>query len=162
MKYNACSFTGHRAIEPRHIGKIDAMVARAVEYAYNEGCRKFYCGGALGFDTVAARQIIQFRLRHPDCELHLVIPCKNQSERWSKRQKEMYEYILSVSDTVSFLSEEYRDGCMRERNKKLAELSDIVIAYVNRGNSGAGQTVRLAKGLGKTVYNIYPALDSEE
>ena len=159
MNYKACSFTGHRTIAERHFGKIDALVLRAIEYAYKEGCRRFYCGGAVGFDTVAARQVIQFRLSHPDCELHLLIPCKNQSERWSARQKEMYEYTLSVANSVSFLSDEYSDGCMRERNKKLVELSDIVIAYVDRGKSGAGQTVRMAQRAGKTVYNLFPTLE---
>ncbi len=159
MTYNSCSFTGHRIIAPHHLSKIDGIVARAVEYAYNQGCRKFYCGGALGFDTVAARQVIQFRLSHPDCELHLLIPCKNQSERWSEGQRQMYEYTLSVANTVSYLCDEYRDGCMRERNKKLVDLSDVVIAYVERDKSGAGQTVRMARAQNKTVYNLYPALD---
>ena len=113
----------------------------------------------MGFDTIAAKAVIRFRLTHPDCRLHLIIPCKNQSERWSDRQRSMYDYTLFAADTVRFLSEEYTDNCMRRRNAELAKLSDIVIAYVGRESSGAGQTVRFAKAEGKRVYNLYPTLE---
>ena len=96
MNNKACSFTGHRTIEPSHISRLEPLVARAIAFAYKEGCRRFYCGGAVGFDTIAARQVIQFRIAHPDCELHLLIPCRNQSERWSERQRDMYEYTLAA------------------------------------------------------------------
>ena len=162
MEFSACSFTGHRRIETRHIGSIDELVMRAITYAYSHGCRRFYCGGAIGFDTVAAKQVILFRLTHADTELHMLLPCRNQSDKWSDGQIRMYEYIMSSANTVSYISDEYRDGCMRERNKKLAELADIVVAYLSRESSGAGQTVRMAKAQGKTVYNLYPALDNED
>jgi hypothetical protein len=67
----------------------------------------------------------------------------------------MYEYLLSVSDEVIYIADEYYDGCMKERNMKLAELCDILIAYVARSNSGAAQTVRMASAMGKSVYNLY-------
>lgn len=156
----ACSFTGHRKIEEKHIGKIDELLLRAIAYAYGEGCRKFYVGGALGFDTIAAKQVIFFRMSHPDAELHVIVPCKNQCEGWSPSQISMYEYTLSSADHVEYLFENYRDGCMRARNQRLVDLSDIIIAYVARDHSGAAQTVRMAKRSGKTVYNLYPTLDS--
>ena len=87
----ACSFTGHRTIESRHYGKIDNLLDRAIAYAYAEGCRRFYVGGAIGFDTLAARRIIFFRMTHPDAELHVVAPCKNQCDGWSEAQIGMWE-----------------------------------------------------------------------
>ena len=71
-----------------------------------------------------------------------------------------YEYILGRADSVEYLSEEYTDGCMRERNQRLVDLSDILIAYVSRYSSGAAQTVRMAEKAGKTVYNLYPSLQA--
>ena len=156
----ACCFTGHRKIEHRHLGKIDDLVSRAVAFAYEAGCRKFYVGGALGFDTVAARQVILFRVMHPDAELHVIAPCKNQSDAWSASDVGRYEHILANANTVEYVSDTYVDGCMRVRNMRMVELSDIVFAYVARNYSGAAQTVRLAQKAGKTVYNLYPTLDA--
>ena len=56
---------------------------------------------------------------------------------------------------MEYLAEEYDGGCMKRRNERLAELGDVLVAYAGRFNSGAGQTVRMAANLGKTVYNLY-------
>ena len=155
----SCSFTGHRQIKNEHSDKIVPLLRRAIEYAYNEGCRDFYAGGALGFDTLAAREVIRFRITHSDARLLLILPCVNQTEKWSASQVNAYDYVLSNADEVRYVSEEYTDGCMRERNFALANAADILIAYVGRGASGAAQTVRFADNLGKTVYNLYPTLE---
>jgi uncharacterized phage-like protein YoqJ len=129
-----------------------------VKYAYDNGCRKFITGGAIGFDTLAAREIIKFRISHPDVSFILALPCVNQDENWSDGQKDAYSYTLSVADEVVYISEEYTPTCMKERNRYLVEEADILIAYASRFASGAGQTVRMAKSLGKQVYNLYTAL----
>ncbi len=156
----ACAFTGHRSITASHRAEIVPLTARAICYAYSEGCRDFYVGGAVGFDTVAAREVIRFRMSHPEVRLILILPCMNQDERWSSGQRSAYEHVLSSADEIAYIAESYYDGCMRERNLRLAELADIVIAYVGRRNSGSAQTVRMAERLGKRVYNIYPTLAS--
>ena len=157
----SCSFTGHREIEDRHKGKITALIDRAIAYAYDEGCRDFYLGGALGFDTLAAQEVLRFKLTHPDVTLNFILPCVDQSNMWGGYDVSMYEYLLSRADTVEYTSDTYKKGCMRIRNARLAELCDIMIAYVGRDRSGASQTVGIATRLGKRVYNLYPSLDRE-
>ena len=154
----SCAFTGHRTIEIRHRDKIADLLLRAISYAYSQGCRTFLTGGALGFDTLAAKEVIRFRMSHPDVRLKIVIPCKNQSESWSDAQISVYEYTLANADELEYIADEYFNGCMRERNQRLADLCDLMIAYVSRSNSGAAQTVRMAERAGKTVYNLYPSL----
>ena len=134
------------------------MLSRAITYAYERGCRTFYTGGALGFDTAAAKEIIRFRMTHTDVRLILVLPCVNQDEKWNSYERAAYEYTLSLADSVEYVTDEYYDGCMRDRNMRLAELCDILIAYVGKEMGGSAQTVRFAKKLGREVYNIYPAL----
>ena len=157
----SCSFTGHRNIEASVTPRVSELVARAIEYLYVEGCRDFYVGGALGFDTLCAKAVILFRISHPDVRLHMVLPCRDQDEGWSRAQKEVYSYTLSVANDIEYVSEDYYDGCMKKRNERLAELCDVVVAYVGRSNSGAGQTVRLASAAGKTVYNLYKKANGE-
>jgi uncharacterized phage-like protein YoqJ len=156
-----CSFTGHRQIDKNHIYKISDILDRAVAYAYKEGCRSFFSGGAIGFDTYAAKAVLKFRLYHPDVKLCLALPCTNQDEKWNDEQKEMYAYLLREADEVVYISEEYTPTCMAERNRYLAEKADILISYVSRTRSGAAQTVRMVQKLGKPIYNLYPALENE-
>ena len=155
MDIYGCSFTGHRTIPDGHRKSLSALLARAVEYAYNQGCRNFFAGGAVGFDTLAAREVIRFRVSHPDVKLILLLPCTNQNELWSDTDTDAYDYTLSVADEVRYVSELYTKSCMQKRNRALAEACDIMIAYVGRPRSGAGQTVRIAEELGKKVYNLY-------
>ena len=153
-----CAFTGHRRIELCHKDRIDDLVYRAIAFAYESGCRTFITGGALGFDTVAAKQIIIFRLSHPDVRLEIVLPCKNQSDAWSPEQISLYEYTLANADLIEYVSDEYTATCMKERNQRLASRCDMMIAYVSKPYSGAAQTVRMASKEEKVIYNLYPSL----
>jgi uncharacterized phage-like protein YoqJ len=154
-----CSFTGHRTIPSSHAGKIGELLARAVEYAYGEGCRIFQSGGAIGFDQLAAREVLRFRISHPDVKLNMVLPCLDQSSGWSAAQIDAYEYILKCADSVEYVGEEYTNECMRNRNYRLAETCDILIAYVGYSRSGSAQTMRFAQKMEKRVYNLHPALE---
>ena len=160
-EYLACAFTGHRKIADAHIGNIDGLVFRAIEYMYKEGVRYFYAGGAQGFDTVAARQVILFKLTHPDVSLHLILPCQNQTDGWTKETRDMYDFVLCGADSVEYLEDSYTDGCMRRRNQRLVDLADYLVAYVNRTNSGSAQTVRMAQAKSIKVFNLYKSLDEQ-
>lgn len=156
-----CAFTGHRQIEDGHKKNLSQMLRRAIEFAYSRGARRFLCGGAVGFDTEAAREVIKYRISHPDVQLVLVLPCVKQEQRWKSRAQETYYYTVSMANEVVFVSDEYTSTCMKERNLRLATEADILIAYVKRSNSGSAQTVRMAQSMNKEIYNIYGALDSE-
>ena len=162
MQNGICAFTGHREIKKEHEKQLPDLLLRAIEFAYGKGCRTFAAGGALGFDTVAAREIIRFRISHPDVRLRLVLPCKNQDERWSARQKENYTYTLRMADEITYVSDEYTKSCMMQRNHELVREADIVIAYSGKQTGGTAQTIKMAARLGKEIYNIYPALDKME
>ena len=157
-----CSFTGHRQIESELRVALIELLGRAIEYAYGEGCREFICGGAVGFDTLAAREVIRFRMTHTDVRLILALPCIEQDLKWSDAQKSAYGFTLSAADEVIYISDSYTKTCMAERNRYLADRCDMLIAYVGRSTSGAGQTVRMAERLNKRIYNLYPTLHKEE
>lgn len=154
-----CAFTGHRIIKPEHRTAMPNLIARAIDYAYKKGCRRFITGGAIGFDTEAAREVIRFRLSHPDVTLMLFLPCLDQDVAWSVRQRDAYDYILSAADEVRYVSEIYDKSCMKRRNQAMAEECDLMIAYVGHSRSGSSQTLRLATSLGKETYNLFHNLE---
>lgn len=154
-----CAFTGHRNIKYEHKAGMSDLLGRAIGYAYEKGCRRFITGGALGFDTEAAREVIRFRLSHPDVSLILFLPCLDQDAGWSARQRDSYDYILSSADEIKYISETYDKSCMKRRNQAMAEQCDIMIAYVGHTRSGSSQTLRIATTLGKETYNLYYQLN---
>ena len=154
-----CSFTGHRIISQCHEGALRDLLQRAIDYAYSEGCRSFFCGGAIGFDMLAARAVLLKRMRNPDIRLVIVAPCRDQDATWGERDKASYEFILSEADEIIYVSDGYSSDCLRKRNMKLAELCDIMIAFSGNDRSGSAQTVRMAQKLGKMVYNLFPTVN---
>ncbi len=157
----ACSFSGHRHIPKEHEAGVRDLLARAVAYAYGEGCRTFYTGGALGFDTMAAEEIVRFRLSHRDARFIVLIPCPGQEDGWSEWAKEHYRFLLASADEVEYVSSSYYRGCMQKRNRALVERAQMLVCYVSHEKSGASQTAAMARKAGLRVYNLYPALTGE-
>ncbi len=149
---NTCCFTGHRAIG--NDLSIDTL-RRGIEFLIDKGVSVFIAGGATGFDTICAKQVLSLKREYPHIELHIYAPCNNQTARWNEMDRAVYETILGLADLVDMPNVPYYDGCMRDRNYKMVDSSAYCIAYLNNTvRSGTAQTVRYAKSKGLTVYNI--------
>ena len=154
-----CSFTGHRTIEIRHRDRIRECLFEKIEEAYRLGCRNFYSGAAIGFDTLAALEVLRYKKTHPDVRLILLIPCIDQDKSWNDEQKLMYKRLKDLADEVEYISNStYYNGCMQRRNQALVDRCRVLISYVGRTRSGSAQTHRMAERDGKIVYNIFPEL----
>ena len=142
MNIKTACFTGHRHMMHEKLPTISLLIDRAIAEAYENGYRQFMCGGALGFDTLAANRTIEFRLEHPGIKLTLVIPCENQSSRWSKEDQMAYRYIRNKADEVIVLSPVYYQGCMQTRNRYMVDHSSLCICYLYSLRGGTAYTVR--------------------
>ena len=112
MRKNACCFTGHREIPPEDREPLRAALLSEIQRLYAEkGVTEFYTGGARGFDTMAAEAVLKIREALP-VRLHLILPCKGQSDRWHFAEKRRYREILKQADTAEFLFERYTPDCM--------------------------------------------------
>lgn len=151
-----CCFTGHRRLPAGDAGvRIIALTEDAVRQAYAMGCRRFYAGGALGFDMLAAAVVCRLRDSElSDISLHLLLPCRDQEARWSVRDRERYRKMIELSDTHVYLYEAYAAGVMAARNRALVDAADLCIAYMTAPGSGTGLTVSMAKRRGIPVINL--------
>ena len=154
MEIKRCCCTGHRRLPADHAAALPAHIDAALDALYRLGCRDFYTGGAIGFDTLAAQRVIRFRAGHPDVRLILMLPCRDQSRGWSAEDMTAYRDILAECDAYRYVSEEYDEHAMYRRNMEMVGVSDACIAYVTRSASGAGQTLRAAERAGLTVINL--------
>lgn len=155
---NSVSFTGHRNIKCS-ITQLKTTLYAELEKAINQGTSDFYAGGALGFDTIAAKVVLQLRKNYRHIRLHLVLPClpQEQCSLWSQEDRDLFDSIMTAADTVEYISEHMTKDCMKGRNKKLIEYADKCYCYYNpkRSRSGTGQTVRMAQRKGIAIINLY-------
>lgn len=146
-------FTGHRMLsheDDQAFSRLDVLL----KLLYEQGYRDFLCGGALGFDQVAAEHVIALRGHHPDVRLIFCLPCADQSSRWRTNDCHRYERLLYASDETRVLSPRYYDGCMQVRNAYMVDRSYLCIAYMKRLSGGTLTTVRYAVAQDVPVINI--------
>lgn len=151
---SACSFTGHRAIPSGMTDYLFKRIEDGIDYLYSHEVNTFLTGGAVGFDTLAAKAVIERRKVHKDIRLILVIPCRDQTRAWKQADIETYEHIKGLADEVICLSEHYYNGCMHCRNRYLIDNSCACICYLSQVNGGTEYTVRYAKEKGLAVFNL--------
>ncbi len=157
-----CSFTGHRTIPDGMSEYLIKRIMDEVNYLYSLGIKTFLAGGAIGFDTLAAKAVLKCREVHDDIRLIIVIPCRDQARSWKQPDIDTYERIKKLANEVIYLSEHYYKGCMHRRNRYLIENSETCICYLTQGSGGTAYTVKYAKDKGLTVFNLaqreqYPA-----
>ena len=155
---SAC-FTGHRNIKEDTLQLEERLYCELEKAIINESILNFYDGGSVGYDLLAARVVLKLKQKYPQIKLHMVLPCcpKEQSERWTDRQKGEYFDILRSAESIEQTSEHYYNGCMKVRNARLIELADCCFCYFDpaRYRSGTGQTVRMAERKGMEILNLY-------
>ena len=141
---NSCCFTGHRHISPQEGVALKIDLDVTLRSLIAKGVDTFYCGGALGFDTLAAQSVLQLKNTFPFIKLCFILPCKSQTAFWSDAQRQVYSYLLSHADEVQCLYDEYHKSCMYERNRELVKSADVCVCYLKEKNSGTAFTVALA------------------
>ena len=95
--------------------------------------------------------------KNPALKLHCILPHKGQADRWSDSAREQYFSILEQADSLEYVSYEYYDGCMLDRNHRLVESAGILLAVYNGvRRSGTGATVNYARKLGREIIIINP------
>ena len=130
--------------------RLDQLLARC----YAHGYRNFLCGGALGFDMLAAERVLRLQCGHNDVRLALVIPCGDQSKYWNVRDVHRYERLLYAADHIRVLSPAYYEGCMQVRNRYMVDHSSLCICYLRHQKGGTASTVAYALRQHVPVLNV--------
>lgn len=154
MVESTCCFTGHRILSAKECAALRPKLRRSLGDLYAQGVRRFISGAALGFDLLAAEEVLRFREENQDVRLLIAQPCRGQADRWRAADKARYTRVLSEANEVICLAPEYRPGCMQARNNWMLEQSSFVLAYRTRLTGGTCATVFDAIRLGKKIRNL--------
>ena len=161
----SCAFTGHRPhkfpwkdneADPRCIA-LKETLAEQIAMLARAGVTEYFTGGADGVDCWAAEIVLTMREKNPALKLHCLLPHEGQADRWSDSAQERYHSILERANSVDYVSRQYYDGCMIDRNHRLVELAGLLLAVFNGvRRSGTGATVNYARKMGKEIIVIDP------
>ena len=162
----ACAFTGHRpqklpwrfdetapgcvALKETLTTQITALVA--------DGYTEFLTGMAEGVDLWAAQLVLALRETNPALRLHCILPCAEQSARWSAASRKQYRAVLEQADSIIFVNRANKKDCMLERDRFLVSYASVVLAVYNgERRGGTAATVRYARKLGRELIVIDPS-----
>lgn len=143
-KESTCCFTGSRSLKKEDYQNISELVKKEVVSLYQKGITNFICGGALGFDTIAAITVINLKTVCPDIKLHLALPCQNHFSMWSDSEIAQFKTISKHSDSIKYVSQQYQKYCMFKRNRYMIDNSAHCISYSTKSKGGTAYTVNYA------------------
>lgn len=147
MKEKTCCFTGHRIIKEKEIDSVKIRLEQEIINLIEKDVVFFVCGGALGFDMIAALTILKLKKVYKNIQLIMALPCKNQDKYWNEKDKIIYRNILSLADRIVYISDIYTRDCMLNRNRYMVNISYYCICYLRKNKSGTAYTVNYAKEL---------------
>ena len=131
------------------------LTLEVIEGLYARGYRRFLCGGATGFDTLAASAVLILKQQKPDAQLILVLPCEGQDSSWKPHEQVLYRSIREQADRVLVLAEHYYTGCMMTRNRFLVDHAAFCVAYwKDTSTGGTISTIRLALRRNLPILNL--------
>ncbi len=165
MIETTCAFTGHRPISfPWKYDEtacdcvlLKDVLAEQISELIARGVTTFLSGMALGVDLWSARIVLNLRKENPALQLHCILPCEGQEDKWPASEKERYYSILKQANHVVYVNQKYKDNCMLERNRYMVDHSSFLLAVYNgKARSGTGSTVNYARRIGREIIIIDP------
>ena len=134
-------FDGHEVLDSRLFDILSDLMR-------NKHFVEIYIGRNGEFDLYAASVVkrVQRLLSDNNSELICVLPYVNKS----------IEYLEDYYDSVRVFEMEnlHPKRMISERNRRMVEMCELVICYVNKTSGGAYQAMRYARKLNKEIINL--------
>ena len=153
---NTVCFTGHRSIKSEYVSDLTLKLDVVIERCISKGFRRFLSGGALGFDTLAAKRVLEAKKKYESVVLSMILPCRDQTKLWTKLPDiNEYRDLKDAADDIVYIRDFYDPECMIKRNKYMVDNSSLCVAYFGGRAGGTANTVKYAKEKGVAVVNLF-------
>jgi uncharacterized phage-like protein YoqJ len=142
MTTTTFAITGHRALDrfPRAQTTIRKTLRRL---AHQHPAALWLAGGAIGVDQVAVDELLELGQR---VRLVLPFPIPIQAALWSPDQKATLLDQSERVEAVQIVRQTYHPGAYHQRNRRLVQLADLLIAFWDTVPFG---------GTASTIYEAY-------
>lgn len=170
MNTLSCAVTGHRPTRFKWKYKENNNGCRRLKrrmrdqfiLLYENGCRHFWVGGALGVDMWAGEILLEMKgdPQYSEIELHLALPFAGYDSSWDPKSKSRMALIRKncassiIVGTVDKPAENYK-----KRNYYMVDHADVLLAVYDNDRSirsGTGMTVNYAKKKELRIVLIHP------
>ena len=148
-KNKTVCFTGHRDCKISYEDVYNVVLGLC-----EEGFLYFGVGGAVGFDMLVSKCIIDLKKIYKNIKLIVVIPFFGQEKYFSMDQKKEYYKILNGADKVVCLNEKYKKGAYLMRDRHLINNSSLCVGYLRKYKGGTCYTIKYALKMGVEVKII--------
>ena len=150
-------FSGSRDIPLYLAPKLDTLIYDIMLSLYNRGYKTFITGGAIGFDTIAAKAVINFKKHYPDIRTVMMIPYKGHDRRWKDDQRLLLENLIEETDEVIYIGKEYSQWIFLRRNDAMVLHSNHLVCFnpPDKTKGGTAYTIQKAKKEKLIISNIY-------
>jgi len=140
------ALTGHRGLPPG----APALIRRQLEeLVLQYPGSTWLSGGAVGVDQVAALVLLELGQR---VEFVLPFPLRLQSARWTSVEREALRALTAQAAAVEILRDGYHVGGYHQRNRRLLERADVLVAFTDgRATGGTASVIRQAERKGVPV-----------
>ena len=143
LKDKTCCFSGHRNLGKYDYNYVYQRTKDIITLLAENGIVYFGTGGAIGFDTIAAKAVLAVREIYPQIKLILVLPCEDQARYWKAENVEEYNKIKEQADKI----------------RHMVDCSSICVCFLTDFESGTAVTVDYAIEKGLDVINVADEFD---
>lgn len=152
-----CCFSGHRELPAEKVQQLATKIEKAVrDLIVKHGVCYFGVGGAIGFDTLAAKVLFQMRKSEfPQIKVILVYPFDGYTRWWTREQKREYRMLLPKYDKVVCVVDQAGKEAYLWRNRHLVDGSGYCIYYCTRKEGETAYTVADAKSRGLHMIGLH-------
>ena len=150
-----CCFTGHRDISPAKEALLSPLLTATLRnLLLDRGFTDCLCGGAVGFDTIAAEHFLALRDRYGAGKLHLLLPFPGYDDRWPREARDRLFRLTERADSLLYVSDAAFPGVYYKRDRMLVNLSSLCLSYLTRSRGGTYYTVSYAHDAKKEIINL--------
>ena len=107
-------------------------------------------GMALGWDQALAQAAINLNI-----PFAAILPCDTQASKWTKESEDYWKELKSKAAFVESISKWYTSTCMQDRNIKMIDNSDLVLALWDGSEGGTCNCLNYAKSQNKPWINMW-------
>lgn len=165
----AFAFSGHRDLpwdDDKSMSPLcqdlQRRLSQEIHRVHLKGIDTFLCGMALGADFLFAQQVFHERTLGLPLVLIAAIPSKNQSSRWSKEHKALYETLMSQCDGMYDEDpsgvKNFAAACILRNRWMVRNSCGLIAVYDNRPKGGTALTVAYAKEFARPVVVVPPKI----
>ena len=154
-KEKIVGFAGHRH-EWQNVG-IEAKLKETIIELIEKGYNVFYCGDKGYFDELSAKIVLQLKEQYPQIKLYSILTAYHEDkEKWQLPRG--YDGSLYPE-----LGKCHFKAKITKKNEWIVDNIDILVCYVHQTlNSGAFNTVKSARKIGKPIIYLEPQQTSSQ